>query len=65
MKSQFNSSFMGRSSEEFIKQREEVDSIPPYVIDDIWRNYFEYINQIKSSNEKEYLIVTLTSYVEK
>jgi len=53
LETQFNSSFMGRSSEEFINQRErEVNSIPPYVIDDIWRNYFEYINQIKSSNEK-------------
>ena len=44
---------MGRSSEEFIKQRErESNSLPPYVIDDIWRSYFEYINQLKSNYEK-------------
>jgi len=44
---------MGRSSEEFIKQRErENNSLPPSVIEDIWTNYFEFINQIKSNNEK-------------
>tara|TARA_R100000742_G_scaffold3133_1_gene662 strand:- start:2005 stop:2148 length:144 start_codon:yes stop_codon:yes gene_type:complete len=44
---------MGRSSEEFIRQRErENNSLPPSVVDDIWKNYFAYINQIKSTNEK-------------
>ena len=43
----------GRSSEEFIRQRErENNSLPPSVVDDIWRNYFAYINLIKSKNEK-------------
>ena len=53
MKTQFNYSFMGRSSEEFIRQREREDnSVPTYVLDNIWKNYFEYINQIKYNNEK-------------
>jgi|TARA_R100000482_G_C5054539_1_gene114252 hypothetical protein len=44
---------MGRSSEEFIRQRErENNSLPPSVVDDIWRNYFAYINLIKSKDEK-------------
>jgi len=44
---------MGRSSEEFIRQRErENNSLPPNVVDDIWRNYFVYINQIKSRDEE-------------
>jgi len=44
---------MGRSSEEFIRQRErENNSLPPSVVDNIWRNYFEFINQLKSNHEK-------------
>ncbi len=44
---------MGKSSEEFMSQRErESNSLPPNVIDDIWRSYFEYINQLKSNYEK-------------
>jgi|TARA_Y100000052_G_C2955165_1_gene89605 hypothetical protein len=44
---------MGKSSEEFMRQRErESNSLPPNVIDDIWRSYFEYINQLKSNYEK-------------
>lgn len=43
---------MGKSSEEFMRQRErENNSLPPKVIDDIWRSYFDFINKIQS-NEK-------------
>ena len=44
---------MGKSSEESMRQRErENNSLPPNVIDDIWRSYFEYLNQLKSNYEK-------------
>jgi hypothetical protein len=44
---------MGKSSEEFMRQRErESNSLPPDVIDDIWKSYFDFLNQLKSNYEK-------------
>ncbi len=44
---------MGKSSEEFMRQRErESNSLPPNVIDDIWRSYFDFINKIQSDEKR-------------